>query len=237
MDSKQLNDALNYYVRPQTFPLALKLCRSESELPERVRMPVRDLGYQVTICQGIGIGRRYGWTLAIGKDDQCCVGGALAMGFLSEAPAGMTADPERTLDFGKYSHLLIAPIHSATFQPDVVVIYGNPAQAMRLVQSASPGLGQAVSSVAASGMDCGDVVARTTICDECQFILPSGGDRVYGSTQDHEVIFTMPLSKAEAVVQGLENTHKAGFRYPVLTDLRYRPELPPFLDLSKLSQA
>lgn len=237
MDLKQLNDTLTYYVRPQSFPLALKLCRSEGELPEKARMPVRDLGYQIAICQGIGMGRRYGWTVGIGKDDQCCLGGAMAMGFLSEIPQGMTANPDNTLEFGKYSHLLIAPIHSATFEPDMVVIYVNPAQAMRLVQSASSGMGQAISSVASGSMDCGDIVARTVLSDECQFILPSGGDRVYGSTQDHEVIFTMPLSKAETVVQGLENTHKAGFRYPVLTELRHRPELPPFLDLGKLTQA
>ena len=231
MDVKEVNDTLNFYVRPQTFPLALKLCRSESELPERVRMPVRDLGYQITLCQGIGLARRFGWTMAIGNEDQCCIGGAAAMGFLSEAPTVPQASSEKTLQFGKYSHLLIAPLHNATFEPDVVVIYGNSAQAMRLVQAA--GGGQGISTVASGTMDCGDIVARTSRSDECQFILPSGGDRVFGSTQDHEVIFTMPRSKVEAVLKGLEDTHKAGFRYPILTDLRHRPALPPFLEMPK----
>lgn len=233
MDFKQVTDTLNFYIRPQTFPLALKLCQSESELPEKVRMPVRDLGYQITLCQGVGLARRFGWTMAIGKDDQCCIGGAIAMGFLSEVPAGMTADAEKALDFGKYSHLLVAPLHTANFEPDVVVIYGNSAQAMRLVQAASPAFGQGISAVASGSMDCGDIVARTTLSDECQFILPSGGDRVFGSTQDHEVIFTMPPSKIEAVLKGLEDTHKAGFRYPILTDLRHRPALPPMLEIPK----
>ncbi len=39
MDLKQVNETLNSYIRPQTFPLALKLCASQKELPERVRMP------------------------------------------------------------------------------------------------------------------------------------------------------------------------------------------------------
>jgi uncharacterized protein (DUF169 family) len=233
MDLKQVNETLNFYIRPQTFPLALKLCRSEAELPEKVRMPVRDLGYQIALCQGVGLARRYGWTIAIGKEDQCCIGGAAAMGFISEAPGAPPIDSEKALEPGKYSHLLIAPIHSATFEPDVVVIYGNSAQAMRLVQAASPAFGQGISASASGAGDCGDIIARTSKSGECQFILPSGGDRLFGSTQDHEVIVSMPWGKVEAVMKGLEETHKAGFRYPVVTDIRHRPALPPFLEIPK----
>lgn len=229
MELKQVNETLTYYVKPQTFPVALKLCRSEGELPEKVRRPQRDLGYQVTLCQGIGLARRFGWTMAIGKEDQCCVGGAAAMGFVKESPAMSQADAEKMLDFGTYSHLLAAPITGAAFEPDAVVLYVNSAQAMRLVQAAGEG---GVSAVATGSMDCGDVVARATRGDRCQFILPSGGDRVFGSTQDHELIFAMPQGKVEAVMKGLEETHKAGFRYPVLTDIRHRPSLPPFLEMA-----
>lgn len=243
MDPKQVESTLNFYIRPQTFPLALKLCASEEELPEKVRRPARDFGYKIALCQGIGMARRFGWTLAIGKEDQCCILGAATMGFVSEVPEALPASPEKTLDFGKYSHLLVSPLYSVSFEPDVLLIYGNSAQAMRLVHAASPGTAEAkiptpgrggIPAIASGGMDCGDIVARTTKSNECHFILPSGGDRVFGSTQDHEVIFTAPWSKVETVMQGLENTHKAGFRYPVLTNLRCRPELPPFLDMDKI---
>ena len=86
MDLKQVNETLNLYIRPETFPLALKLCQSSSELPERARLPMRDFGYQITLCQGYGIARRFRWVIAIGKEDQCCVGGASAMGFIAERP-------------------------------------------------------------------------------------------------------------------------------------------------------
>jgi len=228
MDFKQINETLNLYVRPQTFPLALKLCQSESELPERVRIPVRDMGHQVTLCQGYGIARRFRWVVAIGKEDQCCVGGASAMGFIKERP---NEEPEKRLETGKYSHLLIAPTEIADFEPDIILIYTNPAQAMRLAQSATRSAGESVSAIATGAGDCGDIVARTTSSGQCQFILPSGGDRVFGGTQDDEMIFTIPWSKIEAVMNGLEETHKAGFRYPVLSDLRHAPALPPFLQI------
>jgi uncharacterized protein (DUF169 family) len=44
-DLAKVNEALNFYVRPQTFPLAVKMCQSNEELPERARIPKRDLGY------------------------------------------------------------------------------------------------------------------------------------------------------------------------------------------------
>ena len=99
MDLKAANETLNLYIRPETFPLALKLCTSEGELPERVRMPVRDLGYQVTLCQAIGIARRFRWTLAVGKDDHSCIRGARTMGFYTE----QTNNVAKELEPGKYS--------------------------------------------------------------------------------------------------------------------------------------
>ena len=42
---------------------------------------MRDLRYPIALCQATGLTRRYGWTMAVGKEDQCCIGGARAMGF------------------------------------------------------------------------------------------------------------------------------------------------------------
>jgi len=233
MDLKSVNDALNNYVRPQTFPLALKLCQSQDDLPEKVRIPLRDMGYPVTLCQAIGLARRFGWTMAVGKEDQCCYGGAATMGFLAEPPRGEDSPfpEEKQLETGKYSHLLAATLDRADFEPDVVLIYGNSAQIMRLAQSASRLTDGTVPAIASGFGDCGDIVARTVRVNKRHVILPSGGDRVFGSTQDHEMIFSMPGDQAEKLAGALGDTHKAGFRYPVLTDLRHKPELPPFLKI------
>jgi len=233
MDLKQVEEALAHFIRYQTFPVALKLCQSEGELPEKARMPVRDLGHQVTLCQAIGLTRRFGWTLAVGRDDQSCLGGALTMGFVAGSPQSFPFPDEKRLEAGKYSHLLMAPIGSATFEPDVVVVYGSSAQVMRLSHAAAMGGGLQVSARGTGLADCGDVVTLTAHSGQCQFILPSGGDRVFGSTQDHEVIFAIPANQGETIAAGLASTHKMGFRYPVLTDLHHSPALPPFLKIPK----
>jgi len=229
------NELFNRYIKPQTSPLALKLFQTENEIPEKVKFPVKDLGYQVALCQAFGMARRYGSILAVGKDDQCCIGGAVAMGFIADAPQAEAFMAGKKLDVGKYSHVLIAPFEKAAFEPDLLVLYVNPAQAMRLSHSAIMGAGQTVTARASGFGDCGDVVANGTTTNECQFILPSGGDRVYGSTQDHETIFTIPGNLVETIANGLEATHKMGFRYPVLTDMHHRPALAPFLEIPKKS--
>ena len=232
MDLKVVNEALNLYIRPQTFPVAYKLVPSDNELPERVKMPIRDLGHPITLCQGTALTRRYGWTMALGKEDQCCVGGAQTMGFVSEAVSGPVGAGRRH-EPGKYKYHVTAALERASFEPDVIAIYGNTAQIMRLVQSAIGGYDGSgkVNAVATGFGDCGDIAARSVLSDECQAILPSGGDRVFGSAQDYEFIFAMPWSKVKVVVEGLASTHKAGFRYPVVADIRHRPNLPPFLEI------
>jgi len=232
MNMKQANEMLNLYIRPQTFPLALKLCRSKEELPDKVKIPLRDMGHQIALCQAISLSRRYGWTVAVGKEDQCCIGGHIAMGFIDNPSKSLLSQspPEKRHATGKYSHLLSTPLDRADFEPDVVCLYVNSAQATRLVQAAGMG-GGGVSAIATGFGDCGDIAARTINTDLCQFILPSGGDRVLSSTQDDEVIFTIPNSKIELMMKALEDTYKAGFRYPVIHDIRHRPNLPPFLEI------
>jgi len=233
MNLKQVNETLNIYIRPQTFPVAIKLHGAQETLPAKVRMPVKDLGYQITLCQAVALSRRFGWAMAVGKDDQCCVGGHTIMGFLDNPPQGGPFEADKRHEPGKYQYMVSAPIERADFEPDLICLYVNSAQAMRLAQAANNG-GGGIAPTTATGMgDCGDIVAGTIKKDLSQFILPSGGDRVFGSTQDHEVIFTIPKSKIELMMKALEDTHKAGFRYPVLTDVRHRPNLAPFLEIPK----
>ncbi|MBI4294932.1 MAG: DUF169 domain-containing protein [Chloroflexi bacterium] len=246
MDLKQLNEALNFYIRPQAFPVAMRLCQSAQELPPRVRIPTRDLHTTVTLCQGVGMARKFGWTLAIGGEDQVCPFGSLALGFVppkkewldgsiaattghwTRESMARAAEELPRFDYGKYQYLLLAPLHTATFDPHLVAIYGNSAQVMRLVQGRVYDTGKALTSSTLGSADCADMIVRTVLSDECQVVLPCGGDRVFGLTQDDEMAFALPPSKMETVVHGLEAGHKSGLqRYPILAYLWFQPQMPP----------
>ena len=245
MKLQEIGQALDSYVRPGAFPVAIKLARSPDELPEKARMPKRDLATPMPLCQGIALARRYGWVIAMGPEDMLCPLGSLALGFLPAKPKFLDgsfdipfwassqevraklAQGLPRLEPGEYSHLVAAPLHRAGFEAQVIVVYGNPAQIARLIQAIVYATGNAVVSSSTGGVACGEEISRTMLTDQCQFIIAGGGDRTVAQAQDHEAAFALPMSKAEALVEGLQETHKRGMRYPTTSFLTYKAEFPP----------
>src|ERR687884_665020 len=85
-DLKQFDQELSQYVRPATYPLAIRMVEREEDFAPRVRRPRRDLDIQVTICQAIGMARRYGWHLGITPEDINCPLIFIPFGFAEEVP-------------------------------------------------------------------------------------------------------------------------------------------------------
>jgi len=69
--------------------------------------------------------------------------------------------------------------------------------------------------------------------------VPGAGDRVYGATQDHELIFTMPKELMRDIVPALKKAgYEKGIRYPMPTNITEPMTIPDawkILD-SKLKQ-
>jgi len=80
-DMKEVDQALSQFIRPSTFPVAIKMLKSEDEIPERTKQPLKHLKKKVAICQGFGMARKWGWALAMGKEDMQCSLGAAPFGF------------------------------------------------------------------------------------------------------------------------------------------------------------
>jgi len=245
MELQSISQALDSYIRPQTFPVAVKMIRSPDEIPEKARMPKRDLGKPMAVCQGIALARRHGWVIAMGEEDMLCPIGALTLGFLQarskwtdgsfiipfwvkdQTVRARMAQAIPQLEVGKYSHIVAAPLNRASFAPDVIVVYGDPAQVARLIQAATYSTGEPLTSTSVAAFACGQEMTVPMLTNQCQFILIGGGDRAIAQTHDHEVAFSIPMSKAEIVVEGLEGTHKGGMRYPTPAFLTFGAVLPP----------
>jgi uncharacterized protein (DUF169 family) len=241
---KELNEAFAQYVRPASFPLAIKMLESEEKIPEKTRRPKRDMGLKMPVCQAVGVSRRYGWALALDREDQLCPMGGITLGFevpketwldgsfaggpstMDQPARAKTAQALRRFDPGKYKILLLAPVARAAFDPDLVVMYGDSAQVMRMVQACTFESGGQLTSTASGGADCSEIITQTMQTDQCQFILPCNGDRVFGMTQDHEMAFTMPASKIDTTIRGLRKTHDMGQRYPVPAFMRFQAQFP-----------
>ena len=244
MDAKTFTREIETHIRPATFPVAAKMLGPDDPVPEKAKRPWRDLKIQIAICQAIAMARRYGWTLAVGAEDVNCVltktafglapltehftAGNLACGMYTEtAEAGAQSEAAtHRLPEGKYKHLLVAPAARAEFVPDALVIYGNSAQVMRLLTGALWKRGGAITSSFTGRIDCSDEIIRTMLTGDYQVILPCYGDRVFGHTEDWEMAFSLPGSKMDELVEGLQGTHKGGIRYPIPAFLRFTPTYP-----------
>lgn len=252
IDLKEVDRTLSTYIRSLTFPIAIKMLKSEKEIPEKTRRPFQQMKKRIAICQGIGMARKLGWAVAMGKEDMQCSLGAAPFGFFKDIDffkegnlaAGMfTASKEigqseeelvDCFDYGLYSHILVAPLNRAAFEPDLLMIYANAAQIMRLIQGALYNEGGAIHSSSMGRVGCATII--TTIKrDQCRYMVPGNGDRIFGMTQDDEMSFSIPASKIITVLDGLVNTHKSGIRYPITSFFNFEATFPPsYRELMKI---
>lgn len=101
----------------------------------------------ISLCHAIApLARRYGWTMAVDRKQSCYVAG-LSLGFLPLLPGvvdgsyqaalgiwGMTKEQAAAsiqnmpkFDYGQYKYVVIAPLDPAIFEPNLILVYGNPA--------------------------------------------------------------------------------------------------------------
>src|SRR5438876_6982329 len=253
IDGKTADKELQFYIRPQTFPVAIRMLRPGEPIPEKAKRPARDFKKLSMNCQVIDMARRYGWMIALTRDDHICSLGITALGFdkpthlytsgtLCEGMYTETKEAgqrsEAAIDKfapGEYACLLVAPLDRATFEPHVVCIYANPAQVMRLVQAALWKRGGRLASSFEGRVVCADIVVTTMQTGEPQVILPCSGDRIFGQTQDHEMAFSIPWHRVEEMIEGLRGTHQGGIRYPITQFMEYEAKLPPrYMEVNKL---
>ncbi len=243
-DLNPLIAALDQTVRLTHFPLAVKMLRPGEPAPAKARRPAQDLGERIAICQGLAFSRRYGWSIAMGREDISCPLAKVVWGFeplldyyvdglacagmytaTAEAGARTEAATAR-FAYGEYAGVVSAPLARANFEPDVIVIYANPAQVMRLLCAALYQRGGRLQSSFSGRLDCSDAVIVTLQTGDYQVILPCNGDRIFAQTQDDEMAFALPAAKIGELVDGLAETQKNGIRYPIPSWLRYTGQFP-----------
>jgi uncharacterized protein (DUF169 family) len=244
MDTKTVAAKLEELIRPTTFPVAVRFLRAGEAPPEKAKRPLQDMHKHVTVCQGWGIARKYGWTTVLRAEDMKCPLGALVAGFAApnafydegnlcagmytkdEAAGARSEASVEKFKPGEVDAIVFGPLERADYEPHVLIIYGNAAQVMRLVAAALWKKGGRIASSFAARMDCSDHLVVPMRTDDYQVILPCNGDRIFAGAQDDEMAFTLPWHKAAELLEGLEGTQKGGIRYPIPSFLTYEPGMP-----------
>ena len=244
-DNISYNEDLNFYLRPSTFPLAVKMVEEDQEPSPECKRPASDLGADMPLCQAIGVARRNAWSLYLESQDISCASAIIYLGF-AEAPeyylsgevafAPYTQSQEARerraallpkLPPGKYKGIVLAPLFKADFVPDAVLIYGNPAQMMRMIQAAVFETGETKTFGAQGGGSCALEVAGTILGQDINLVFPGNGARVFGGVQDDELVCGIPRPRQDDMIEWLKQTHRGGQRYPIPKYAIYRPKMPP----------
>ena len=228
----KIDEVMSTYVRPQTYPLAIKMVSSEDEIPQDAKRPLKDYGASFTLCQALALGRKEGLTIVLDKESQSCPIALAGLGFVRPdeylsgkytlAPVNRPAEVQKKaaeaiprFEFGRFNHILISPIQTANFDPDVIIFYGNGAQVMRMIQAAVFASGESLTSKSTGAGGCLLPIVVPILGGECNYAVPGNGERRLGLIADGELAFAMPRNRFEEVVKGLKLSHEGRQTYPI----------------------
>jgi len=243
---KGIDDQLNKYLRLATFPVAVKLLQNPEELNEIkfLKKPEEE----VALCQLFSYARYYGWTMGCVKEDNVCPLAGISIGFEethklfeegaffvgryneTKKAAKKTTETMPKLPFGQYNAIVSGALNRIDFQPDLILIWGNSAQIMRIIQGSLWKKGGRISMSTFCDGVCADIISNALLTGELQIAFPCLGDRRFGNATDTDLIASIPMEKVDEIIEGMEKTHRAGTRYPIPYQIS-TPEF--FLKLNK----
>lgn len=250
---QELGKELRRYINSETFPVAIQILKDKRDIPDGVRTPLKDLKVKMAYCQAAAVARKYGWTIAMTKDDLgCAISGHTygsepanqegAIDFLTRmnyaldrASALTILQSFRTLQPGQCEAVVYSPLEWTKIVPDVILIYLNPAQLMRCIHGSTQRTGQPITcSFSGRAASCTEGVLGAFLDQSPKVVVPGNGDRVWATVQDHEMAYALPASHLKNLVEGLSKTHERGIRYPIPAFLRYQPEVGLSLPLTDI---
>lgn len=214
-----VSDKIKEHLKLSKSPVAIKFVLREEDIPEGIKK-LENGARHCELVQKASLGEIF-YTTA---EEQTCKGGASALGLI-EAPEKVKTgemyqslgrfssigSAKRTIDeIPKIEHmiyaLIYAPLEEAEFDPDVIVIICNPAQAMKLTQALIYTLGGRVEADF-SGIQsiCADAVAGPFTRKRPNITLGCSGSRKYADIQPDEVIVGLNGENIGCVVNALES--------------------------------
>jgi uncharacterized protein (DUF169 family) len=172
-DYNQYGEELEKIFMLKTSPVAVKMLAREDEIPKGAMRPKRDHGYHLAQCQAFALARRDKMTIAMFKEDHWCPAALIAYGMVPR-PTPIKGHPYKSFEEGKYIGIVTAPLNTANFNPDVVIIYTNTSQLRSLMLTMKLEDGLAVKSHFFPP-SCAYAVVHVMLNNECWIVLPDPG--------------------------------------------------------------
>lgn len=245
MDLKELHqyaEDILQALRLKTYPLAIKMLKAEDEIPKEAIRPVRDMGYHLDLCQGFSRTRWEGKTMAFLKEDMWCFEPAVGYG-LAEPPKAFLEGHNRypataktleagsnwaksapRLDVGIFVGIVSAPLNNCSFEPDMFLLYCDPAQLTHIMIAKNWIDGSDITTTLSGHAGCVNAIVPVLKNKKCWVTSPCQGDRRIAATRDSELIFSGPIEILPDLVEAF-NSFEGEWKYPWPHYLQYEREL------------
>jgi len=217
-------------LRLKTFPVGIKFLADEEELKDNNW--VRKIDQPMMLCQLISIVRTFDWTVgatATSISPMC----ASIVG-LQPMPAEIADGTFRSLVWcktkedgkkfessipriptGKHKAIIMAPLVYDPFEPDMALIYANPAQMILLINALQFEGYERMQFHCVGESSCSDAIAQHYLTGKPSLTIPCYGERRYGHAQDDELVIALSPAHLIKIAENLEHLYKRGIRYPI----------------------
>ncbi len=232
LNCKEVAKQFEYYLRLRTFPVALKLYESVKEMeriPKIIKPP-----WKGTLCQLVTVARTYGWTIGVTETEfishycpsmlglcpapESAMDGTLMheVWFETQEDARKHQKAIRRIPPGKFKAMAMAPLFLDRIeQPDMVIVYGTPAQMIRLIAGIQWNDYERLQFFSVGESACSDFIGECYLSQKPSLTIPCFGERRYGHVQEEELVIALPIPQIDKILKGLERTQKSGIRYPI----------------------
>jgi uncharacterized protein (DUF169 family) len=200
---------LERWLRMRVHPIAVKMLKGREDVPEGAVIPTRDWGHKFSLCQAFAKAQRDGLTVAMFKGDMWCFEPVVGLGLVESIPYFLEGnhrypDSVRTLEdagewcrnmphleHGKYQGIVVGPVNTCSFMPEVVTMHVNGMQMSQLLIVKNWIDGRDVHAQLSGHAVCNYAVVPPLLSGECTVAIPCKGDRRLAMAQDDEIMFSL----------------------------------------------
>lgn len=193
----------------RTSPLAVKMLEKEGDIPAGAVRPKKDRGIHIAQCQAFAMSRRQRETVAMLKEDNWCFAALIAYGLVDKPD-----DPDfqqfvsfPTFERDKYIGIVSAPLRTANFEPDIVLIYSNTAQ-LRSMLLPTHFKEEAQVDSHFFPPACAYQIVPVMSSDRFMVTLPDPGDYHRALAGEDEIVLSVPKDKMEGMVEGIRQVEE-----------------------------
>ena len=231
VDWADLTQEMERLLRLKTTPVGYKRLEKVKEL-EKIPNVVR-LNRKASFCQAPALARMGGMTVALTREnlgERCARISGLAATTKKEvaweaaafAHTWFANVKEASKQMAVYplvppgEAIVLGPLDSVKFAPDVILIYGNPAQMMLLMNGLQFRDYERFQFFFIGEGSCADGLAQCYITGKPALAIPCMGERAFGTVTEDEMLLALPPRMMPKAVKGLQALRKRGAGYPIM---------------------